>query len=281
MSQFIVRPSASSAPIKVVWATLVREWWVNLRAYRVSFFAAVLLNSLFTLLIGFFLYRVVFSGHVTRQFVTYTGMHDYLSYLTLGVVTYNFTYRLLYPVRNLLFERWEGTLQPLVLAGVPLLWYQVGCIAFSALYSVVESGILLAIVWPFAGLDLSHVNLLGALLAVIATVWGLLGISMLLSAINLWAFDRAVVEGIAFTLMQLVGGVLFPVLYLPVPLQWLGSAIPLSWALNALRATTLQGATPAQIAPDLLMLVLIGAVYMVAGKWLLGRMIARALEGGE
>ncbi|EQD32487.1 ABC-2 type transporter, partial [mine drainage metagenome] len=156
MSQFIIRPSATAVPLRVVWATLVREWWVNLRAYRISFFVAVLLNSLFTLLIGYFLYRVVFAGHVTKQFVADSGVPNYLSYLTLGVVAYNFAFRLLYPVRNLLFEQWEGTLQPLILAGVPLLWYQVGCIAFSAVYSVLESGILLAIVWPFAGLDLAH-----------------------------------------------------------------------------------------------------------------------------
>lgn len=278
MSDIIFKPHRPALGLRILWATVIREWWVNLRAYRVSFFLAVLLTSLFTLLVGYFLYEVVFHGHVTAQFVKYSGVRNYLSYLTLGVVAYNFTYRLLYPVRNFLFEHWEGTLRPLVLAGTPLIWYQLGCITFSALYSLVEAGVLLAIVWPWAGLALAQANLLGILVAAVATFWGLLGISIVLSAINLYAFDRAVVEGIAFTLMQLVGGVLFPVAYLPLPLQWLSWAMPLTWAISALRAATLQNASPAALAPDLLMLLILGAAYMILGRWMLGRFIARALE---
>lgn len=281
MSQIFSKLGYLGMPLRVLRAVLIHEWWVVLRAYRVSFFLAVLLTSLFTLLIGYFLYRVVFAGHVTAQFVAYTGVSNYLSYLVIGVVTYNFTYRLLYPVRNFLFEQWEGTLPPLILTGVPLLLYQAGCIVFSALYSLVEAAVLIAIVWPFAGLDLSHVNLLGVLAAAIGTFWGLFGVSVVLSAIILYARDRAVVEGIAFTLMQLVGGVLFPVAYLPLPLQWFGNAVPLTWGLDALRAATLRGASPAQLAPDLLMLLILGAVYTLFGRWLLGRMVTYVLEEGS
>lgn len=278
MSQLFARIGYGSRPLRALRAVLVHEWWVVLRAYRVSFFLAVLLTSLFTLLIGYFLFRVVFSGHVTAQFVAYSGVHSYIAYLTVGVVTYNFTYRLLYPVRNFLFEQWEGTLPPLVLTGVPLLLYQAGCVIFSGLYSLVEAGILIAIIWPFAGFNLGHVNVLGVLLAAAGTFWALFGVSVVLSAIILYARDRAVVEGIAFTLMQLVGGVLFPVAYLPLPLQWLANAVPLTWGLNALRAAALDGASPARLAPDLLMLLLLGAAYALFGRWLLGRMVTYVLE---
>ncbi|MFZ5822859.1 MAG: ABC transporter permease [Bacillota bacterium] len=264
--------------LRTLKAVLWREWWTNTRAYRVSFFAAVFMNSLFTLAIGWFLYHVVFAGQVTDRFAAYAGTADYMSYLTLGVLIYTFAQRMLYPVRNFLNEQWEGTLPSMRLMNINLLTYQLGCVLFSALYSLLEVAALLAAAWAWVGLDLSSMNIGGTLVALGGAFIGLYGLSTLMSAIILYARDRLVVEHFVFSLLNLVSGIMFPVEYLPLPLQWLSPLVPLTWALKALRAAALGGAAVADLLPHLTALVALGALYLVAGKWLLERVFDRVLE---
>jgi ABC-2 type transport system permease protein len=265
--------------MRILRAVLVREWWVHTRAYRVSFFAAVFMSSLFTLAIGYFLYHAVFAGQVTNQFAAYSGTRDYMSYLTLGVLVYTFTQRMLYPVRNFLNEQWEGTLPGMLLANVPRLTYQLGCALFSALYSLAEVAVLLLVAWVWVGLDLSRIHLGSALLGMAASFAGLYGLSVLMSAIILSLRDRLVVEGAAFSLLYLVGGVVFPVGYLPLPLQWLGQITPLTWAVQVLRAAVLHGDAPLELLPEIFILLVLGLAYTLVGKWLLDRVFVRVLEG--
>jgi ABC-2 type transport system permease protein len=261
-------------------AVLLREWWINTRAYRVSFFASVFMSSLFSLLIGVFLYEVVFERRVAASFTAYAGTSDYLSYLTLGILVYTFTIRMLYPVRNFMNEQWEGTLSTMVLAGMNRLIYHLGCVLFSGLYALLEVTVLLitAILVVDVDVKVSQVSPLALLLAVLASFIGLYGLSLVLAALILYTKDRVVVEGVAFSLLNLVSGVLFPVQYLPLPLQWLGELMPLTWALKVLRSSVLGGAPILTLMGDLAILTALGAAYVFMGKWLLDRVVNHALE---
>ena len=264
--------------IRRLFAVLRREWWVNTRAYRVSFFAATFMTSLFTLAIGYFLYHAVFGGRVSSGFQVRAGTGDYMSYLTLGVLVYNFADRMLYPVRNYLEEHWQGTIPTLLLAGLPHLTYQLGCVLFSALYSLLEQAVLLTAAWLWVGLDLSRVRLDSALLGAAASFFGLYSLSLVLSALCLYVRDRVMVEGVAFSLIQLVCGVLFPVSYLPAALQWLSRLVPVTWALQVLRGAGRSGLPPQALRPDLAALVTLGLVYIALGRWLLQRALQRVVE---
>lgn len=258
-------------------AVLVREWWLNTRAYRVSFFAATFMSSLFTLLIGYFLYKVVFAGQVTAQFAAHAGTGDYLAYLTLGVLVYTFTVRLLYPVRNFLSEYNEGTLATMVLQNVPRLTYQLGCMLFSALYSLVEVAVLAAAAALLFDLDFPRLQPGVLLVGTVIGFFGLYGLSLLLSALILHVRDRVVVEGFAFSLLNLVSGVAFPPDYLPAPLRWAGELVPLTHVLRLLRAVAIGGAGLAEVLPELAAVAALGAAYLLAGRRLLSRVVTRVL----
>lgn len=259
-------------------AMLMREWWINVRAYRVSFFAAVFMNSWFSIIFGYFMYVVIFKGQLTNSFVTAAGTTDYMSYLTLGVLVYTFMYRMLYPVRNFLYEHLEGTLTPVLLTGVPRLLYHLGCVLFSSCYSVVEVGVLVLATLTFVRLDLSSIHPLGTVVGLLGTFVGLYGFSLLMSVLIVFARDRNIVEGAMFALTQLLSGVLFPVTFLPGPLQWFSNLFPLTWALKVLRAAVLRGAAPQQMLPDLVVLLSLGIGYTLIGKVLLDKALANVAE---
>jgi ABC-2 type transport system permease protein len=67
------------------------------------------------------------------------------------------------------------------------------------------------------------------------------------------------------TLSWLLGGVFFPVSVLPPPLQQASSLLPMTHALDAVRATLLNGAAVRDVRGDLAVLALIAAGGLVLG----------------
>lgn len=264
--------------LRVVLAVIRKEWWTNIRAYRVSFFLAMGLGSLFTMLVGYFLFHRIFDGRITADFIEYAGTSDYVSYIAIGLIVYTFTVRMLYPVRDFLAEQWEGTLPVITMMGMPRLPYHFGCMLFSSFYAAIEVAILAAVVAIFLGVDLSSLNGSGVAVAVMATLVALFGFSLCLAAMILAVRDRMVIEGAAFALMGLLSGVSFPIAYLPGPVQVVSEAIPLTHALRALRATALEHAGPADLVTEVLVLILLGFLYAVAGVVLLDKSISRSVE---
>jgi ABC-2 type transport system permease protein len=79
--------------------------------------------------------------------------------------------------------------------------------------------------------------------------------------------------------MTLVCGFVFPPNYLPLPLQWLGAALPVSGDLRLLRAALLNGTAPLAVMQDIVIYTLLGLVYAVAGLMLMQWAERQALEG--
>lgn len=69
----------------------------------------------------------------------------------------------------------------------------------------------------------------------------------------------------------LLGGFFVPRTVLPEWMQWISNAIPLAHALDALRATTLAGATLADVRLQLLLALSTSAIFLIVGAWALGR----------
>ena len=257
-------------------AVVRREWWINTRAYRLSFFGGTLLAAVFTILMGRVLLHAMFNGRVTEDFVARTGTADYMTWLTLGVLSSAFTSRMLYPVRNVLEESQMGTLPALRLTGLRFASFQAGCVGFAAAYALAEAVVILLVVAPWAGASLSGASAPGLLLTFVTGAVGLFGLSTLLSAVVLTVGDRLVVESVAFTLQALVAGVAFPTETLPLPFRIVAEGLPLTWIVRMLRHCVL-GTGPAPLTCALALLI-IGAAHGLLGLALLRPVVRRALE---
>lgn len=261
------------------YATMLRTWLINLRAYRWSFFLGNLVESVLTVLMAYFIYHFLTGGQIGKDFIADSGTSDYMSFLILGTAVLNFSINVMLGIsRSLITERREGTLDSLLLAPAQRLEYFVGIGIQWTLTTLCETLVMLLVAWPF-GLNLSHVNLLTLLMTLPVAFIGLFGMSAVLGAIMLATGDTYISQNTLFAAMTLLCGFLFPASYLPAPLQWLGDALPVSGALRLLRAATLSGITPVAALPETVIYILLGLAYSVAGLLLMHWAERRAMEG--
>jgi ABC-2 type transport system permease protein len=261
------------------YATMLRNWIINLRAYRWSFFLGNLVESVLTVLMAYFIYHFLAGSQIGKDFIAGAGTSDYMSFLILGTAVLNFSINLMLGIsRSLITERREGTLDSLLLAPAQRLEYFAGIGLQWTLNSLGETLIMLLLAWPF-GLNLSHINLLTLLMALPVAFIGLFGMSTVLGAIMLATGDTYISQNTLFAAMTLLCGFLFPASYLPVPLQWLGDALPVSGALRLLRGAMLSGTTPTAALSETALYLLLGSLYAVVGLLLMHRAERRAMEG--
>lgn len=267
--------------VRVSYATFLRNWRMTLRAYPWSFFIGGLLTGVLAVLLAYFTFHLLAGGRVGSEFARYAGTADYMSYAILGAGLYLFVVELLLAVsRSLITEGREGTLESLLLAPARRLGYLAGVAAQAVTRCGLELCVMLLVTWPL-GLSFSHVNPLTLLLALPVALVGTLGVAVALGAVMLAARDTYLSQNTLFIAMGLLCGFTFPPQYLPLPLQWLGAALPVTGALRLLRAALLEGASPAAIIPDLLTTTLLGILYIAIGMRLLRWAERRALERGS
>lgn len=262
----------------VAYATFLRNWTVTLRAYPWSFFIGSLLTSALVVGVGYLGYTVLTEGGLSPDFERFAGTGDYLTFLILGVAAYRFVVRMMLAVsRALITERREGMLESLLLVPSSRLAYFVGVGVHATVMVAAETLVLLALAAPF-GLDLSRVAPVTLLVVLSVSLVGIFGLSLVLGALMLATGDTYISQNTLFATIALVSGFMFPVAYLPDAAQWLGRALPVTWAVEAMRAAALQGASLTAVAPGLAVAGLLGLGYAYVGFQLLVPAQARALE---
>ena len=265
--------------MRSAYATFLRNVKVNLRAYPWSFFIGGLISALVSVALAYLMYHLLAGGRLGAEFTQYAGTADYMSYVILGASAFGFSVSVLLGVsRSLIGERREGTLESLLLAPAGRVSYFAGVTTQFTLASLGETVVLLLIAWPL-GLRLGQVNLGALALAIPVTLLCVFGMALTLGAIMLASGDTYISQNTLFVAMALLCGFTFPPNYLPLPLQWLGAALPISGALRLLRAALLEGASVAAVAPEAAVYALLGLAYVALGLWLLRWAERRALEG--
>jgi ABC-2 type transport system permease protein len=175
----------------------------------------------------------------------------------------------------------QGTLEAMLATPTPA-WLVLAGIALPDLLAALGRALLyVALLHVVAPSLLTHANApLAALVAVLA----------------LAAFAALGLAGAAFTLLLrrgdptgmlvgglslIAGGVLYPVSVLPPWLQAAGRLVPVTSALEALRAAVLEGAAASAIAPSLARLALFALVVFPAAAALFAAALARARRDGS
>jgi ABC-2 type transport system permease protein len=265
--------------LRTAYATFMRNWLMTRRAYPWSFFFGALLGGLFTVASGYFIYHAIANGELGTTFGSYAGTTDYMSFLILGTAVYLFTVRILLGVsRGLITERRQGTLAGLMLTPAQQGGYFAGVAALWVSVSLGELGVLLLITWPL-GLHLVQIQPLTFALALPVSILGLFGLATVMGAIMLLSGDTYIVQNTLFIAMALMCGFTFPTNYLPLPIQWIAAALPVTGDLHLLRAALLEGDSPGTVLWDLIVYAILGLIYTVVGLWLVRRAVYRVLEG--
>jgi ABC-2 type transport system permease protein len=134
----------------------------------------------------------------------------------------------------------------------------------SSIYSFIHSGIFLVITfvisWLFLGFDFSHINILSTLLAILFSLIAFIGLGIITAAGTI-IFK----QGDPFTFVfggisALLSGALFPISLLPAWLQPISYFVPITYSLDALRLSVLQGYTVSMISKQLTILAVISLI---------------------
>lgn len=174
----------------------------------------------------------------------------------------------------------QGALKPIMMAPVgSTLLIPLGS-AYPLLRSLVGAAAYLAVSVLF-GVSYRQTRLTPILAVSVASIGAFAALG-LLSAAAVFLLKRGDPFVWMFSALSwFLGGVFVPVALLPAPLQRVAGWLPITHALNALRAVLLRGATLGDVEPDLLILVAIAAIGIPAGAWLVRVGIARAKNEGS
>ena len=164
------------------------------------------------------------------------------------------------------WERWEGTIEYTFMAPVRRTTHLMGICLFAIAYGLARTFIVLLAAIAIFNLDFSHANIPGALVVLAAAIVPLIGLAILTSVLPLLSPQKG--EQMSFAVqgfLLLVSGVYYPLSVLPAPLQLAGAISPLTYALDGMRRSLLDGAGVGDELPTVGILVAMGALLIPVG----------------
>jgi ABC-2 type transport system permease protein len=166
------------------------------------------------------------------------------------------------------WERWEGTIEYTFMAPIRRVTHLMGICLFAIGYGLARTFIVLLVAIVMFNLDFSHANILAALAVLAASTLPLVGLSIFTSVLPMISPQKGEQMSIAVQgFLLLVSGVYYPLTVLPVPLQVAGYASPLTYALQGIRDSLLDGASLSAELPNIAVLVAMGLVMIPGAIW--------------
>lgn len=234
---------------------VVKRYW----AWELVWLVYTVANSLSISFIG------VGAGQVSGG----TGIDSqYLVlYLAIGTIVWRYLSVIFYWVTDVVgMERWEGTIEYTLMAPITRLMHMLGQTAFAVLYSLVHTGVVLAVTVWFFDISLANANLIGFLVLLVAGSLSFIGISVFGAILPLLFPERgAQMTHLIIAGMLLVSGVYYPVSVLPGWLQPFAALSPATYVLDGARQTLLSGAGTLTLWPYIWPLLVMGLIAIPIG----------------
>ena len=255
--------------LNTAYAFFERNWNLTRRyfGWEVVWFIYSVVNALTILFIAAATERITGQSVDTRFFVLYlligTTMWSYLS-AVFDVVA-----------ETIAWERWEGTIEYTLMAPVPRFLHLLGTCCYAITYAVSRALLIFAIIAVLFGIDLHGANVVTVAEVIAVGSISVIGLAMVAAVLPLLFTERgAQMTFVIHSSLLLISGVYAPVDVLPVWLRVLSPFSPITYVLRGVRAGLLDGAPPAAVTSDVLVLAVMGVV-LVPGGLLVFRMAER------
>jgi ABC-2 type transport system permease protein len=188
-------------------------------------------------------------------------------YLTVGALIWSYLSSVFDSISETIsYERWEGTIEYTMMAPVFRVTHLLGASAFSVIYGVVRTAVILLVIGLLFGVDLSHVNAGSAVAVIVLGSFSFMGLGIMAAILPLLFTERgAQMTHIISASLLLISGVYYPINVLPIWMQWLAHISPALYALDGMRAAIIDSRGVTQIWQPLLGLAIIGLVTIPLG----------------
>jgi len=166
------------------------------------------------------------------------------------------------------WERWEGTIEYTFMAPIRRITHLFGICLFAIGYGLARTFVVLLIATAMFNLDFSHADIPAALAVLAASTVPLIGLAIFTSVLPLLSPQKGEQMSVAVQgFLLLVSGVYYPLSVLPLPMQIAGSISPLTYALDGIRKSLLNGTDLQAELPTIGILLVMGAVMIPASLW--------------
>jgi ABC-2 type transport system permease protein len=166
------------------------------------------------------------------------------------------------------WERWEGTIEYTFMAPIRRITHLFGICLFAIGYGLARTFVVLLAATAMFKLDFSHADIPAALAVLAASTVPLIGLAIFTSVLPLLSPQKGEQMSVAVQgFLLLVSGVYYPLSVLPLPMQIAGAASPLTYALEGIRSSLLNGAGLESQLPTLGILLAMGAVMIPLSLW--------------
>jgi ABC-2 type transport system permease protein len=246
--------------LNTAYAFFERNWNLTRRylGWEVVWLVYSLVNALTILFIAAATERITGQSVDTHYFVLYlligTTMWSYLS-AVFDVVA-----------ETIAWERWEGTIEYTLMAPVPRSLHLIGTCLYAVTYSVIRALLIFGVVALLFDVNLARANAITALVVIAVGSVSVIGLAIVAAVLPLLFTERgAQMTFVIHSSLLLISGVYAPVDVLPVWLQVLAPLSPMTYVLRSVRAGLLEGAPPAAVSGDLVILAIMGVVLVPGG----------------
>ena len=180
-------------------------------------------------------------------------------------------------------ERWEGTLEYTMMAPIRRSSRLIGQVAYAMVYGLIHTAVIFVVLLLFfPEIDLSHANPTTAVVFMTLGSLGFVGVGIMAAILPLLYVERgAQMVFVVQSCLLLVSGVYYPITVLPGWMQVLAHLSPATYVLDGVRAALTNGTSVADLAYDVVPLVILGVLYVPLGLWAFGRAETYAKRTGK
>jgi len=206
----------------------------------------------------------------------------YIFYLVIGALMWGFLGVIFREVsESVSWERWEGTIEQTFMAPISRLTHLGGICTFAVLYGLIRTVLVLLAVCLIFGMNLPQANYFSALLVLGFASLSFVGLGLMAAVLPSLSPEKGaqathILEG----MILLVSGIYYPISALPDWLQPFSELSPATFALKGVRQALLEGASPLELVPLLVRLLVMAIVLIPMGLWVFGQAEAYAKRAG-
>ncbi len=236
---------------------LVKRYW----SWEIVWLAYSIANSLSMSYIGLGMERLG-TASVNSRFL--------VLYMAVGTLVWRYLSMIFYWVSDVVgMERWEGTIEYTLMAPIRRVTHMAGQTIFAVCYGLFTTAIILFVTVAMFDVDLSHANLLGGALMLMAGSLSFIGVGIMASVLPLLFPERgSQMTHVIIAFVLLVSGVYYPVDVLPPLLQAFAVVSPATYVLAGTRQALLDGLPSLQLWPYIWPLLLMGVMAIPLGLWI-------------
>jgi ABC-2 type transport system permease protein len=239
---------------------LVKRYW----SWELVWMAYSIANSLSVSFIGLGMEKIGGASEANGRYL--------VLYLVIGTLIWRYLSLIFYWITDVIaMERWEGTIEYTLMAPIRRVTHMAGQTLWSVVYSLVSTGIILAVTVAIFHIDLSQANLLGGVVMMLAGSLSFIGVGIMGSVLPLLFPERgSQMTHVIIAVLLLVSGVYYPVDVLPSLLQKMAVYSPATYVLDGTRQALLEGKATLQLWPYIWPTLLMGVLAIPLGLWVFG-----------